>query len=487
MRNHHRQPAGDTVPNPSRRRIAEAVLLLGAAFLLCFAPVQAKTAFALSIADETRMGREFISKIRAHYEILDDEFVNQYMNDLGQYLLSTLETRHFPFQFYVLKSNTVNAFAAPGGHIFFFSGLIEAMDTADELASIICHEIGHISARHLSHRIEQSKKISYATLAAMLAGVLLGGSGPVAEALIVGSQAAGIQAQLNYSRNDERQADQLGFKYIAPSGFDNAGLISAIQKIQKNSYYGSNKIPSYLLTHPTGPERMANIASLVANTSYGGPTQASSRFSQQFPYFKSVVRARCMDPDDAQLLFELELNENPDSPEAHFGIGIVYTATSDYERAIDHLTNAYLRKPYFVPITTALGEAYLLKGNDQKALTVLNQALESEPTNKQALFLAGRSHQNLGAWGKAMQCYERIVALPGYHKPDVYYQLGICYGKAGKLARAHYNFGLYFKESGELPKAEFHFRKARELAVDDPALQRKIEKAFEPEKRQDGN
>ncbi|MBW1817376.1 MAG: M48 family metalloprotease [Deltaproteobacteria bacterium] len=482
MRNHHQPPTKGIVSARSRRHAERAVLLLMAAFLLCFASLPTKTAHALSIADETQMGREFVDKIRAHYEIMDDEFVNKFMNDLGQYLLSTLETRHFPFRFYVLKSDMVNAFAAPGGHIFFFSGLIEVMDTADELASIVCHEIGHISARHLSHRIEQSKKINYATLAAMLAGVLLGGAGPVAEALIIGSQAASMQAQLHYSRNDERQADQLGFKYIAPTGFKRTGLITALQKIQKGSYYGSNRIPSYLLTHPTGPERMANISSLVANASFRNPSPKAIHFGLQFPYFKSVVRARSMDPDDAMRSFEFDLKEDPHSPAANFGIGIVYTEMSEYGKAIEHLAFAYRRKPGFAPIITALGEAYQLNGNDQKALQVLNETLDREPTNKQALFLAGRSYQNMGACSMAVHFYERVTALPGYNKPDVYYQLGLCYGKENRLARAHYNFGLYFKELRQPPKAEFHFRKARELAVDDPVLQRKIEEAFGPKK-----
>ena len=93
-------------------------------------------------------------------------------------------------------------FAAPGGHIFVFSGLIEAMDNIDELAAVICHEIGHISARHLSKRIEQSKNIGIATLAGILAAMLVGGE--AAAPIISGTLAAGMQARLYFSREDER-------------------------------------------------------------------------------------------------------------------------------------------------------------------------------------------------------------------------------------------------------------------------------------------
>ncbi|NIR12428.1 MAG: M48 family metalloprotease, partial [Desulfobacterales bacterium] len=96
------------------------------------------------------------------------------------------------------------------GHIFVFSGLINEMEEIDELAAVMCHEIAHVTARHLAHRIEQSKNLGWATLAGILAGILIGGS--AGAAVMAGSQAATAQAQLHYSREDERQADQLGFK-----------------------------------------------------------------------------------------------------------------------------------------------------------------------------------------------------------------------------------------------------------------------------------
>ena len=114
--------------------------------------------FALSIEEEKIMGREFAAQIKKQYEILDDDSANRFFNDLGHYLVTPLVTQYFPFHFYIIKDNTVNAFAAPGGHIFMFSGLIERLTTVDELSGVLCHEIGHVAARHLSKRISQSKK-----------------------------------------------------------------------------------------------------------------------------------------------------------------------------------------------------------------------------------------------------------------------------------------------------------------------------------------
>ena len=121
------------------------------------------------------MGQAFFLQIRNQTELVSDPFAVKYINDLGHYLLMPLETRPFPFQFYIINDNTLNAFAGPGGHIFFYAGLIEAMDRVDELAAVMCHEIGHISARHLSKRIDQSKNVGIGTMAGILAGILVGG------------------------------------------------------------------------------------------------------------------------------------------------------------------------------------------------------------------------------------------------------------------------------------------------------------------------
>ena len=123
--------------------------------LLFFQPyLGASKAFALSTEEERILGQKFLIQIQQMLEPLDDEYALQYLNALGQYLIRPLETRYFPFNFYLVKDNDLNAFAAPGGHIFVFSGLINEMEEIDELAAVMCHEIAHVSARHLAHRME---------------------------------------------------------------------------------------------------------------------------------------------------------------------------------------------------------------------------------------------------------------------------------------------------------------------------------------------
>ncbi|MBW2116503.1 MAG: M48 family metalloprotease [Deltaproteobacteria bacterium] len=421
------------------------------------------------------MGEEFLVQIRKHFEFADDDFANKFFNDLGHYLIRPMDPKYFPFNFYIIKSNDLNAFAAPGGHVFFFSGLIENMDSIDELASVICHEIGHVSARHIAQRIEQNKKITIATLAGVLAGILIGG--PAAGAIITGSQAAGIQAQLNYSRDDERQADQLGFKYTKLSGFDPHGMISTLQKLESGRW-GPHRIPAYLLTHPTGPERMANLDSLLSDYVPGPPKREVARFRALFPIFKTILRAKCLDPDYAERLFNLELKKNPGASLPHFGLGIVHMKKSEISEAIRHLEKALEGYPRAIPIMTSLGEAYQLSGQDKEAIRVLKKALDLDYGNMPTLYLLGISYENLDQYENAIHIFERLASDTPV-KNEVYYHLGISYGRQNRLMLAHYNFGLYFKKIGQIKNAKFHFRKAEDLSRNNPALQKKIRQAME--------
>lgn len=447
-----------------------AILLL---WSLCYVP---QKAFALSIEDEWKMGQAFFLQIRNQYELVSDPFACKYINDLGHYLLAPLETKPFPFHFYIISDDTLNAFAGPGGHIFFYSGLIETMDRVDELAAVMCHEIGHIAARHLSKRIDQSKNIGLGTLAGILAGILIGG--PLAAAVITGSMAAGMQAQYHFSREDERQADQLSYKYIRPSTFDSKAMIGALQKIQKGSWIGTGQTPPYLLTHPTGPERMSNLESLAGKDAPLPLSKEAIYLRALYPAFQTIVTAVCKNTEDATIKFEGALKKDPDAWLPQLGLGIVFMRDNKYPEAIEVLKKARQKQPEFPPILRTLGEAYLMDGQQTKAVHVLETALELDHGDKAALLLMGTIYEEQGKIEKALRIFKKLSYLKPVNN-NVYYHLGVCYGRDKQLALAHYNFGIFFKNSGRFEKAMFHFNKAKELAAGNTVLQEKIRKETE--------
>jgi len=451
------------------------LFILGAALVVMATSVSGSRAAYLSPKEETELGERFLASISSQYEFADYPYIMQYMNELGAYIGTHIEVPYFPLKFYVIKDSTVNAFAAPAGHVFFFSGLIGILDDADELASILAHELGHVSARHLSSRIDRSQKIGLATLAGMLAGILVGGE--VGGALMTGSVAAGIQAELGYSREDERQADQLGFKYTQLSGFNPAGMLSALQKIQRENWYGSQEIPAYLLTHPGAPERMATIESMLRGYEKTPDQETTKKLRAFFPIFQTMVIALCLDKEQAARELEKRLRNDPGSDTAHYGLGLILQREGKLNEALEHFKIADKKNTDSIPVMFSLAETCQMLGEYKDSVSVLRRALELSPKDKEVLFLLALSLQELEQYSQASRIYERLTFIPPV-KDMVYYNLGIVYGREGKLALAHYNLGIYFSRLRSREKALFHFEKAKELVKNDAALQNKIEKAL---------
>ncbi|MBN1847431.1 MAG: M48 family metalloprotease [Deltaproteobacteria bacterium] len=449
-------------------------------FILFGVIFQPAVASALSIEEERQLGETFLHSVRQTMDLEDDDFVNEYINDLGQYLTKALQTKSFPFNFYIIKASDLNAFAGPGGHIFIYTGLIEVMTELDELASVICHEIGHVSARHISHQIAQNTKISLATMAGILAGALIGGE--AAAPLIIGSTAAGIQKQLSYSRTDERQADQLGFQYMEESGFDPACSITAFKKLYQGQWLGTDAMPAYLLTHPGGPERMSNMETMLAGydsrSAPKNPNANAERFRALYPLFRTVLQAGYLETRNAKRIFQTELEKDPDSPLAHLGLGLTLQHAGEYGESIKHIKIAYKDMPDSIPVMRYLAEAHQFIGEDKEAIQILERVLLLDEPNKPALFLLATSYMNQESFDEAIRIYEKLISMKPV-KDEVYHNLGVAYGRQDRLALAHYHFGIYFTVQKESQTARFHFQKALDMAKDDPIMQTRIKKALQ--------
>ena len=443
--------------------------------MIIHAPFADSLASFLSPEEETELGDRFLKKIKSQYEFADYSYIVQYINDLGNYIGRQIEVPYFPLHFYVIKDTSINAFAAPAGHVFFFSGLIKIMDNVDELASVLAHELGHVSSRHLALRIERSNKIGMATMAAILAGVLIGGE--ATGALMTGSIAAGIQAELGYSRQDERQADQLGFKYAYMSGFNTQGMITTLKKIQRENWYGGQNIPPYLLTHPGASERMANIETMAQEYTKMPDSDETKKLRSRFPIFHTMVVALCDDKEDATREFKKRLRVDPESILAHYGLALALERGGKIHEALNHFKIALRGKGNSVPIMFSMAKAYQTIGQYEKSVSILQKALQLSPKDKEILYLLALSLQNLEQYGQSSRIYERLTFLPPV-KDMVYYNLGLVYGRQGKLALAHYHLGIYSNKLRKKEDALFHFKKAKELAESKPALKEKINKAL---------
>ncbi len=426
----------------------------------------------LTSTEERELGEEFMTYVKKRFTFIDDPFIVNYVERVGQHIVNQYPSPPFDFKFYVIKEDVYNAFAGPGGHIFIYSGLVAAMESEDELAGILAHEIGHVLCRHISKQIEQSKKIGLATLAGVLAGVFLGGGAATSSAITTTSIAAGQSLTLKYSREHEMEADQIGLNYLRKAGYDGEGLLKVLEKIRKKQWFGSKQIPSYMSTHPAVEDRMMYLDTWMQIH----PKSAASDKPSGLPDFNKVrtkLIALYGNSTMANNIFDAALRTNEKDAIGYYGKGLVLFREGKQEEAKEKLKKAVELRPLDADILRDLGKAYFSMGDHAKALKALRGALAFNPKDPEGRFLLGRAQMETGDLEDAVETFRLLLKEAPDYLPGRYY-LGETLGKLEKLPEAHYHLGIYYKEKGPAKTARFHLNRALKLFARDPAKQEEI-------------
>ena len=446
-----------------KTKVTAACLLLAMGVMLPLSPCS-----AITIQEEETLSKEFLRAVKAHYPIIHDPIVSQYINRIGNRLLAAFPTTPFKYHFYVIKQDNYNAFAGPGGHVFVNSGLIAAMDSEEELAGILCHEISHVNCRHISKNIERSSKIQTATLAGIVAGILLGigGGGDAASAVTVGSMAASQSLSLAYSREDERQADKVGLQYLYKAGYTGHGLLSMMKKIRSKQWYGSNEYPSYLMTHPASGERIVYIGNWM-ETNAPGVEPKPEKPNSDFNRVKMRLIAFYGDEQLALKRFSEQVAAQPEDFFAHYGYGLTLLRTQDRKAAITSLKKALALQAFDPYLRTDLGMACFMDGQYESALKLLDPPTTGiKEIDLERYFYLGRTLMQTDRLEEAKTIFLKLVEMwPSYDK--VLYYLGETFGKMEKMDDAHFYLGLHYKARGNFQKARFHLKRGLELATNE--------------------
>ena len=343
-------------------------------------------ASAITPKDEDELAREFMRFAVKRLQFVDDPMVVDYVNGVGKKLLSVMPPQPFTYRFYVIHSDVYNAFAIPAGRVFINSGLLAAMDNEDELAGILGHEIAHVTARHISDRIERQKAMSWATIAGMVAGAFLGGGGGAAVAQ--GTAAATTAVSLAYSRDDERQADQLGLLYLDQAGYSARGLLSVMQKIRGKEWYDTADFPDYLSTHPGSQERLITIGSWIEQNP-DRPAAGEPKRTRAFAMVQARLMAVYGDEDTALRHFSAAVKEKPDDPVVSYGYGLVLARKGNLDGATAELRRALERDPFDPYLLNEMGRIYFLAGRYPEAVDSLQGAVSLAPDQPRRSVPAG--------------------------------------------------------------------------------------------------
>jgi len=215
----------------------------------------------ISHSDERQLGYMIVQELRDQNALIDDPELNEYVNAVGDRLAAQSPDGAQGFQFFIVKDSVINAFAVPGGFVFINYGLILATNSESELASVLGHEIAHVTQHHIARAIRAQSQQSMTTMAAMLAAILIGaighGGGQVVEGGIAAAQGLAAQQQINFTRDEEAEADRVGIGYLAGAGFDTNAMGDFFEVLSRQEGLAATYIPAMLVDHPVTTDRIA--------------------------------------------------------------------------------------------------------------------------------------------------------------------------------------------------------------------------------------
>jgi predicted Zn-dependent protease len=223
----------------------------------------------ITLSAERKLGDRIARELYRDPDYLEDPILDEYLQNIWQALVKGAQARgdmspelqeRFAWKILIGRDRSVNAFALPGGYLGIHLGLISAVTTRDELASVMAHELSHVTQRHISRSMGDQARMTPWLIGAMILGMLAASkSAQGAQAMIVGGQAMAAQSQLNFSRDMEREADRIGYGVMSEAGFDTQGFVTMFGKLQQASNLNDNGAFPYLRSHPLSSERMADM------------------------------------------------------------------------------------------------------------------------------------------------------------------------------------------------------------------------------------
>ena len=421
-------------------RFVACVVLFAQALL----PVQVS---ALTIGEERKIGEQLLFSIRRELPVLDDPDISAYINALGHKVLDNIGPQYFDYRFFVVKSDQFNAFAAPAGLVFFYSGLIETMRTENELLSVLAHEIGHVVSRHIAQRLDKGSKVGAVSILAGIAGLALGVPS-LSQGLLVGSMAAGQAINLQYSREDEEQADRLSFGWMQQMERDPASMQEMLRTMRRITRYRmGGEVPQYLLTHPNPEARMSYVESLVeldTKRPDRKPYPEADNFA--FLRFKYRVLLQSMDHDRLRIHCANTLASGKEGSQqtvmAHYGLALLESEARNTDEALRQLAAVQARYPGRDILEVDRAAILLGGGRDAEARQILEQAVNRDPTDMYGTSLLARVELQLGNNGRAEQLLRRLqAAMPEY--PQLYFELGRVEANRGQQGASLFYLGKY--------------------------------------------
>lgn len=413
---------------------------------------------------EQDLGAAFYRNLHARMPIAKDPEIRDYIQALGNRLTINSDNPAQPFTFFVVEDSVVNAFAGPGGYIGVNSGLILLTEQESELASVMAHEIAHVTQRHLFQTFQAASRMAIPTALGMLAAALLGAKagGNGAMAGMMAAQGMNAQYQINFTRDNEEEADRVGMQVLSKSDYDPRAMPEFFERMQQSTRFMSGKVPEFLLTHPVTTSRISDTRDRSEHYPY-------RQYPDSMTYQLIRAKLRVTSTPNPQVAMEHFMHQagrgtQQQQDVAEYGIALAKGRLHDVNGARARLEKLVQRYPHQPQIYNALAEVDMEAKNFQRASHLYEMGLQKFPENGAMTLNYARALLNTHQAPKAKQL---LTSYLRHHSadPDLYELLAETFHRLGDDAESHRYYGEGYYLLGQPRDALLQLELAKKMAT----------------------
>lgn len=404
----------------------------------------------ISPLEEKQTGEAVIRNIRRAGGIINDPILDSYLNHLGYRLVAASQDQGLQFKFFMINDKDINAFALPGGFIGVNYGLIMAAQSESELASVLAHEIAHITQRHHARVYEVGDK-QLTIVAALIAAMILGANdSEIGEAALATAAAGTAQSQINFTRSNEKEADRIGITMLSSSGYSPDSMATFFNRLDSASRLYGPQAPEFLRSHPVNTSRIADARNRAANM-----PKAPLSVESDFHHARARIRALAQ-YDKTTAINEFAKNLKSGSYQhkeaEQYGYVLALLRSNKHQQARKVLQPLLNKDPQRIAYLIAQARIEASAKQTEKSAAVFRKALELYPNNKVITYYYAKNLLDDGQYVKARNILIQQIRTPANH-PTLYKFLSRTEAELGNESAAHEAMAEYYFLSGQIHEA----------------------------------
>lgn len=424
----------------------------------------------ISTQEEFEYGREFLRSVRRQTPDLNDPLLEEYVISLTFKLAAMSELTDHRLAFIMIDSPVLNAFAAPGGIVGVNAGLFLFAENEGEFASVLAHELAHISQRHYARNIEEARANRLPSLAGLLASLVIGATmgGEAGQAALMSAQSLSLENQLRFSRSNEEEADRIGIRNLINAGFDPNDMSGMFEHMLRASSF-SRRPPEFLSTHPLDEKRIADTRNRANN-------YPDVEFVQNPEFLLMRERVLLHYATDITAEIDSRARQLPqlngmEEDAARYGIALAQLKSGQHVLATESLDTLLRKEPARITYVMLAAEIALAAEDYPLALEILERNLVINPGNHPLTMTYATVLTRAERFQEAAELLEQH-AISHPDDMQLWYDLAEVQGQAGNISKVHQARAEYFITIGDFAHAREQLNFAMGLEKDQLALAR---------------